>query len=319
MVSARRGCDAERATRVALRQTLEIYELLDRADADGASVAALLRARGLDQVDIQRIDGPYGHTDFLHIDIEGTAGGPTLGVVGRLGGVGARPGRIGLVSDADGAIVALAVALKLADMRQAGDPLPGRVIITTHVCPAAPTIPYEPVERMISPVDVEELIDLEVDKRMEAIVSIDATKANDIVNWKGIAITPTVKEGYVLRVAPGLTRLLASVTGLLPRVVPLTTQDITPHGNGVYHINSMLQPSTRTTAPVVGLATVAESAVPGSATGASHVTDLEVAVRFVIEVAKSLTAGDLVFHDPEEWQVLTGLYGSLRHLQGVRS
>ena len=241
-----------------MRQTLEIYELLDRADANGAAVATLLRERGLTDVEVEGIDGPGGHTDFLRIYIPGAGSSRTIGIIGRLGGVGARPDRIGLVSDADGAIVALACALKLADMQAAGDTLPGPVVITTHVCPAAPTIPHEPVDLMYSPVDVQQLITLEVDPRMEAIVSVDATKANDIVNFKGIeAITPTVKEGYVLRVAPGLAKLLAAVTGLLPRVVPITTQDITPHGNGIYHINSMMQPSTRTTAPVVGLATVA--------------------------------------------------------------
>jgi len=31
---------------------------------------------------------------------------------------------------------------------------------------------------------------------------------------------------------------------------PITTQDITPYGNGVYHLNSILQPSIATTAPL---------------------------------------------------------------------
>ena len=34
-------------------------------------------------------------------------------------------------------------------------------------------------------------------------------------------------------------------------VFPLTVQDITPYGNGLYHLNSILQPSTATNAPVV--------------------------------------------------------------------
>ena len=53
---------------------------------------------------------------------------PTLGVIGRLGGLGARPARIGFVSDGDGALVALAVAAKLGSMRQAEDRLPGDVL-----------------------------------------------------------------------------------------------------------------------------------------------------------------------------------------------
>ena len=50
---------------------------------------------------------------------------PTLGIIGRLGGVGARPAAIGLVSDGDGAVTALAVALKLVDMARRGDQTSG--------------------------------------------------------------------------------------------------------------------------------------------------------------------------------------------------
>jgi len=300
---------------MALTQTLELYELLDRPDASGEMVATLLRGRGLTDVTIERVQGPRGHTDFMTVLIPGAGKGRTLGIVGRLGGVGSRPERVGLVSDADGAIAALAAALKLADMMKVGDRLEGDVVVTTHVCPNAPTVPHEPVRLMYSPVDVRELARREADPRMEAILSIDATKANNIVNHKGIAITPTAKEGYVLRVAPGLAQLLASVTGLLPVVVPITTQDITPHGNGVYHVNSIMQPGIYTTAPIVGVATVAQSAVPGSGTGASHVLDLEAAVRFCIEVAKDFTSGALEFYDAQEWSKLQQLYGSLKHLQ----
>ncbi|MDW8010480.1 MAG: DUF1177 family protein [Sulfolobales archaeon] len=79
-----------------------------------------------------------------------TAGGsaPTLGIVGRLGGVGARPAYIGMVSDADGAVVALAAAYKIAEMSKRGDILPGDVTLTTHICPNAPTRPHKPVPMM---------------------------------------------------------------------------------------------------------------------------------------------------------------------------
>jgi hypothetical protein len=300
---------------MALKQTLEIYELLDRPDADGVKVASLLKARGLTDVTVETVEGPRGRTDFMRIVIPGAGSGRTIGIVGRLGGVGARPDRIGLVSDADGAIAALAAALKLADMRAVGDRLEGTVVVTTHVCPSAPTIPHEPVRLMYSPVDVHELLRREADPLMEAILSIDATKANNFINVKGIAITPTAKEGYVLRVAPDLAQLLASVTSILPVVVPITTQDITPHGNGVYHVNSIMQPGIYTSAPVVGVAIVAQSTVPGPATGANHVVDLEAVARFCIEVAKEFTSGHLEFYDHEEWTLLQELYGSLKHLQ----
>jgi hypothetical protein len=303
-----------------MKQAIEAYELLDASTINGEVVASTLRDRGLD-VQVRHLSGPKGETDFLKILIPGEqgrrAGGPapTMGIIGRLGGIGARPSKIGLVSDADGAIAAVAVALKLADMRAHGDVLPGDVIVTTHICPRAPTKPHRPVPFMDSPVDIGTLVRLETDPAMEAILSIDTTRGNRVINTRGIAISPTVKEGYILRVSEDLLDILEVVTGRLPVVFPVTTQDITPYGNGIYHLNSILQPATVTTAPVVGVALTSEVAVPGSATGASQVVDVEQAVRFCIEVAKAFGAGACRFYDPEEFDRLIQLYGPMRHLQ----
>jgi hypothetical protein len=98
-------------------------------------------------------------------------------------------------------------------------------------------------------------------------------------------------------------------------VFPLTMQDITPYGNGVYHLNSILQPATATESPVVGVALTAEVAVPGSATGASHPTDIDQAVRFCLEVAKAFGKGECRFYDPAEWETLQRRYGAMTRLQ----
>ena len=104
-------------------------------------------------------------------------------------------------------------------------------------------------------------------------------------------------------------------TGQLPHVFPLTMQDITPYGNDVYHLNSVLQPCTATDAPVVGVAIAAEVMVPGCATGATHVVDVEEAARFMLEVAKDFGRGNLKFYDEEEYARLQKLYGPMKHLQ----
>jgi len=308
---------------MALKQVIEIYELLDSAKVNGGKVAQLLKDRGIREVEVLSIKGEKGTTDSIKIKIPGTTGkrsggsSPTLGVIGRLGGIGARPQMIGLVSDADGAIASLSVALKLADMRNQGDVLPGDVILATHICPNAPTTPHEPVPFMGSPVDMKSLNAHEVDPEMEAILSIDATKGNRIINQRGVAISPTVKEGYILKVSQDLLTVLEITTGKRPSVFAITTQDITPYGNGLYHLNSILQPSVVTLSPVVGIAITAESVVPGCATGANHIVDIEEAVRFTIEVAKSFGEGRCNFYDEEEFQRITSLYGSMQHLQTI--
>jgi len=304
-----------------MKQVIEIIDLLDDAHVNGEKVASLLRSRGLDDVEVKGIDGERGKTDSIRVVIRGTRGresggtAPTLGIIGRLGGIGARPEMIGLVSDADGAIVAISSALKLADMKARGDTLPGDVIVATHVCPDAPTQPHDPVPFMGSPVDVKTLNAHEVDPRMEAILSIDATKGNRIINQRGFAISPTVKEGYILKVSEDLLSLMEITTGKRPVVFAITTQDITPYGNGLFHLNSILQPAVATHAPVVGVAVTAESVVPGCATGANHPTDLEEAVRFCIEVAKRWGSGQCRFHDEGEFSRIVSLYGSMGHLQ----
>ena len=304
-----------------LKQVIEICDLIDSAKVNGAAVADLLIKRGLDQIEVKTIRGERGSTDFVKILIPGSqgrsAGGkaPTLGIIGRLGGIGARPERIGMVSDADGAITALSCALKLADMRRNGDELKGDVIIATHICPNAPTQPHDPVPFMGSPVDMMTMNRHEVDPRMEAILSADTTKGNRIVKFRGFAITPTVKEGYILRVSEDLIDIMQWVTGMVARVVPITTQDITPYGNGLYHMNSMMQPAVATDAPVVGVAITTETPVPGCATGASHAIDIEMAARFCLEVAKAFGEGKCKFYDEEEFKLITRLYGSMKHLQ----
>lgn len=306
---------------MALKQVIEIHELLDSAVVTGQKVASLFRERGIDQVEVRPITGPLGKTEFVKLRIpgmEGKSGGrqaPTLGIIGRLGGIGARPQVTGLVSDSDGAIAALAAGLKLADMRRAGDRLAGDVIVATHICPDAPVTPRVPVPFMGSPVEMKTLNAQEVAPEMDAILSIDTTKGNRVINTKGFAISPTVKEGYILKVSDDLLRLMEITTGRMPAVLPITTQDITPYENGLFHVNSILQPCVATLSPVVGVAITTESTVPGSATGASHEIDIELAVRFVLEVAKSFGRGQCRFYDQEEFTKIVELYGSMRHLQ----
>jgi hypothetical protein len=304
-----------------LRQVIEVMELLDDAHVTGSLVASFLEERGSSDISVKTIESSKGKTDFIKIKIPGsegkTNGGdvPTLGIIGRLGGVGARPERIGLVSDADGAITALSLALKLSDMNAKGDVLPGDVIISTHICPYAPIKPHSPVPFMDSPVDIKIMNKQEIDSEMDAVISIDTTKGNRVANWRGFAITPTVKEGWVLKVSDDLLDIMEWVTGMVPKVCPITTQDITPYGNDLYHINSIMQPCIATDKPVIGIAITTQVPVPGCGTGASHPSDIELAARYTLEVAKQFGKKLCSFYDEDEWSKILKLYGAHKHLQ----
>lgn len=304
-----------------LKQVLEIHDLIDRADASGESLKALFEKRGAKDVTVVQIAGESGSTDFIKVVVPGRNGkrsggnAPTLGIIGRLGGLGARPKVTGYVSDGDGAVSVLSAALKLVDMQTNGDILDSDVIITTHICPNAPTEEHYPVPFMGSPVDMEQMNETEVLEEMDAILSIDTTKGNEIINVRGFAISPTVKEGYILPVSYDLLQVMKRVTGRLPNVFALSIQDITPYSNELSHINSILQPSAATSAPVVGVAITTEVMVAGCATGASHATDIEMTGRFAIEVAKDYSEGKCSFFDEENFKKLSELYGGCRHFQ----
>lgn len=305
-----------------LKHLMEIYDILDDSKASGERVKEYLL--GIDpqaNVETYPIQSPKGSTDMVRVRIAGKNGkskggnAPTIGLLGRLGGIGARPEVTGFVSDGDGALAALSAAAELLNMAKKGDVLEGDVFISTHVCPDAPTMPHKPVPFMGSPVSMAEVNREEVTDELDAILCVDTTKGNRIYNKKGLAISPTVKEGYILRVSEDLLSIMEMATGELPGVFALTTQDITPYGNGVFHLNSILQPSTATKAPVVGVAVTTQSTVPGCASGATHFEDVEEAARFMIEVAKAFGAERCSFYDAEEYAHLLELYGSMTHLQ----
>ena len=305
------------------RQMLDLYDILDDEKADGKSVVEYMKKINADCLaETHVLKVAQGITHMVKVVIPGEKGkrnggeAPTIGILGRLGGLGARPERVGFVSDGDGALAALTAAAKLLDMQKKGDYLQGDVIVSTHVCPDAPTKPHEPVPFMGSPVEMYQVNQDEVTEEMDAILSIDTTKGNRIANERGFFISPTVKEGYILRVSERLLDLMEITTGRRPKVFALTQQDITPYGNDLFHINSILQPSVATSAPVVGVAVTTETVVPGCATGATQLPDVEEAARFVLEVAKEFGQGVCDFYDKEEYARIQKLYGSMTRFQG---
>jgi len=252
-----------------LKQVIDLFELLDKPGANGEEIADVFRQTGIKDVVVKTFIGKKGATDFINVKIPGKTGkssggnSPTLGIIGRLGGLGARPELAGFVSDGDGALAALSAGLKLAIMHRNTDVLEGDVIVSTHICPNAPTREHFPVPFMDSPVEISDMNDSEVTDEMDAILSIDTTKGNNIITNKGFAISPTVKEGYILKVSADIVQIMMRVTGQLAHVFPISLQDITPYGNGLFHLNSILQPSTATKNPVIGVAITTEVPVAG--------------------------------------------------------
>ncbi len=306
-----------------MSEILTIYDLLDRPGRPGNVLVKLFKKYKVPII-LKEVKEKKGKTQFIKIVIKGKSGklskgkAPTLGIIGRLGGVGARPEMIGFVSDGDGALTVLSVALRLAKMFYNGDVLAGDIIISTHICTNAPTIPHDPVPFMGSPVELSTMNRYEVDQKMDAILSVDTSRGNKIINHIGFAISPSVKEGYILRISDDLLAIMEQVTGKLSVTFPITIQDITPYGNGLYHFNSIMQPAVATKSPVVGIAITSEIPVAGCATGVTNASQIDAVGRFVIEVAQRFGQNKCHFYDQKEYVLMTKKYGKLNKFQELR-
>ena len=82
-------------------------------------------------------------------------------------------------------LAAIAAAAKLLDMQNKGDYLEGDVFISTQICPHAPTAPHKPVPFMGSPVEMSQVNREEVSPELDAILSVDTTKGNRVINTRG--------------------------------------------------------------------------------------------------------------------------------------
>lgn len=306
-----------------LKHVLEVYEILDDPRITGEQVQKIFFDRGCKNVEIKRVKGEKCDVDFIRIFFFGKNGkskggsAPTIGLLGQLGGIGCYPAKNGFVSDGDGALTVLACGLKLADMAGKDSMLDGDVIITTHVCNKTPIKPRKLVPFLDLPLPMDVMVNNLVDPEADAILSVDTTKGNRILNQRGFAITPTVKEGYILKVSDDLLDVMSQVTGLLPSVMAITTQDITTYKNDIFHINSIMQPCIATNSPVVGVAITTQIPVAGSATGATHFIDIEMTARYCLEVAKYYGLNQCKFYDDEEFKKIVAIYGTMNHLQKV--
>lgn len=313
---------------MAMSQVSKIYDMMGLPHIKGQDFVDLFEAVKAPNAEISLTSIPYEepedtskYCDFIKIKIKGVEGKsvggkyPTMGLIGRLGAQQAQPHRIGIVSDADGSIVVLASALELLQFNAAGGNLQGDVIITTHIATHVSITPHDPVDFMGVPVSSETMNKYEVDSEMDAVLSVDTSKGNSIIKHRGIAISPTAKEGYILRVSPDLVSILECAIGEPAHTFPITIQDITPYENDFYHFNSIMQPTVATEAPVIGVAITAKSVVPGCATGGSYESELTDATVFTTEVTKQFTSNKITFFDKNEYDDLVRTYGNLKIFQ----
>ena len=86
-------------------------------------------------------------------------------------------------------------------MHKNGDVLEGDVIVSTHICPDAPTQDHFPVPFMDSPIDMELCNRMDVDENMDAILVHRHHQGNRVINLNGIAISTPSRRAISWRSA----------------------------------------------------------------------------------------------------------------------
>lgn len=115
-----------------MKQVIDTIELLSSAHITGEAVAQALRAAGDCEVEVTPLERDGAATEFLSIVIPGADPPRRNWASSAAWAASARPAVTGLVSDSDGAVVAIAAALKIMAMARQGDVLPAP-------CASAPT------------------------------------------------------------------------------------------------------------------------------------------------------------------------------------
>ncbi|MEM0173903.1 MAG: DUF1177 domain-containing protein [Sulfolobaceae archaeon] len=279
-----------------LKNLIEVIEILESSEP---IVKVREKVRGADFIEYEEIERGDGKVTFLRALVKGRKGNRRIEILGRLGAIQMRSKYKGLVSDADGAIVALTVLFELIDLKRKGIEFDADVSIVTNIALDAKLIPHKPFDFMVPPIGLDEALQIEVDPKAELILSIDSTKGNILAKYNDFALTHVVKEGYILKLSDEVIEIYNRVTGHEVYLVALTTGDLTPIEFPIYHISTIISPWLYTTSPVIGIATTSRQVIPGYVTGVQDIMMLNNASRFCIEMIKFFDMGGKVYDDKE--------------------
>lgn len=300
-----------------LRDVLDVIDFMTDPDATVDGFLALLPASDA-VVHRETVKTAKGAMEFVKILLPGSRGKSkggdtrTLGIIGSLGALRIPGDNLSLVSDADGCLVALAVALRLARMAAKGQVLQSDVLISTHICQQGTAEPHDPYPFVMSPIPSSQKHPRLVDPAMDAIVAVETCKSNKLLSHKGFAITHVAKEGLLLRVHADLIHIMEMVTGRLPVIFPVSQQDLTPYESGIHHVCGMMLGNLFTDAPVLGVPLTTESQTWPAWTNVSHPDVLEQAGRFCLEVAIRFGLGQTEFFYQDDYAGMKKLFGDLR-------
>lgn len=298
-----------------LKQGIEVLDLLTSAEVNGTMLVEYLNSLGSCEAQVECVCGLNGSYKTLKVTITGTdgaisgGGSPTLGFVGQVGDQASSQSKNERIPDYIGTSIVLLTATKILQMNKSGNALRGDVILSAQISSNTATSENTTLQKEVP-------THTEVSQFMDAVISIGSYKREKVGYHKGIAISPTVKEGYILKLSDDLWALAKKNTDVLPISLPLSQQDIIPRETGLPQAHTILQPSRATSAPVVGIGIQNEKA-SGQGLETCFSERIESTGRFLATVATAFTNGECSFFDEQEFTLLRTSYGDMSHFQHI--
>lgn len=308
-----------------LEQLSKAFNSCDMPEVNGTRLVEYLNSLGACEVQVLDVCGLNRTYKTLKVTISGTHGAisggnsPTLGIIGQCGGQSLSQKTKEHIPDYIGTNVVLFAAARILKMIKSGNTLRGDVILSVQISsdsPASVTSKCkEPCKKALTHSEVSLL--------MDAVISIGSYRGGKIGNSKGIAISPTVKEGYILKTSDDLWNLAKRKMGVSPMGLPLSQQDIIPFEKGLPQAHTILQPSTATSAPVIGIA-IQNEMISGKRIDTSLLEKIEISEHiiesmghFLVDVATAFTNNECSFFDEQEYTLLRTSYGDMSHFQHI--
>lgn len=301
-----------------LKQGIEVFDLLTSAKVNSTRIVEYISSFGPCKAQVEGSCGPNGSYKTLKVTIAGTDGAisggksPTLGFVGQVGDQASSQSKNERIPDYIGTSIVLLTAAKILQMITSGNALRGDVILSAQIGSNTSTS----VSSENTTFQKEVPTHTEVSLVMDAVISIGSYRGAKIGYNKSIAISPTVKEGYILEISDDLWALAKKTNDVSPISLPLSQQDIIPCEKGLPQAHTILQPSRATSAPVVGIGIQNEMA-SRHGLNTSLFERIESTGRFLVTVATAFTNNNCSLYDEHEFTILRTSYGDMSHFQHI--
>lgn len=297
-------------------EIIELADLLSQNDFGSNELVDYLKSVGPADAEIQLVHTVDSSIEILKVIIKGTEGAfsggtrPTLGIVSQLSNCKSTIEGIGCIDMNAGVFSVLVAAYELLHITKTEGGILGDVMFAVFI--GSDVTPK--LRALISFLSDNSF---GISQHMDAVLSVGTSKFFERENDGSIAVSPTVKEGYILKISDDILDVFSRQSNQAIEALTITQQDIIPTEKGMTQRTNLLQPSTKTSAPVVGISIGSSAALSNEDGRVVSLKDIGRIATGCLDIARSYGANECVFYDEEEFTELRVSYGNMSHFQGI--